>query len=248
MVCIRRIIGAVTDDVNARLYPEIVAAGDLVSWLRAECARAGLPYRPEFMPDVIGRWRGAVADDGERSIDVLLNGCRRRRIDVRLKERGKRMATGYAPDLPTVLPDLHRWQSGSRLREVVADWPFFGSVAMAEARERDDAIEYSWLIIHEDVYPGYGYPEIKDLLDLAFHTPQLRAMMPLLQRHKRMLRLAATPGPPYGRDAPAVLALSGGSFAVHAADGRELGVTDAAGAIALVMAEFNAQDSQGQEA
>jgi hypothetical protein len=87
------------------------------------------------MPQLIGRWRGAVVDGGGRSADALLV-THRRQVIMRLNEGERRMAAGYAPDLTSVLPVMHRWQSGARLREVAADWPFLGSVAMAEARER----------------------------------------------------------------------------------------------------------------
>lgn len=39
--------------------PEIARAGDLVTWLRTEFERAGLPYRPRPRHNVVGIWRSA---------------------------------------------------------------------------------------------------------------------------------------------------------------------------------------------
>jgi hypothetical protein len=91
------------------------------------------------------------------------------------------------------------------------------------------------------VFPGHGYPEMKGFLGAAFHAPRLRAMMPHLHGHQRVLRLATRHGPAYGECAPHVRSLSAGNYAVRTADGRELGVTDAAGAVALLLTELDAR-------
>jgi hypothetical protein len=42
------------------------------------------------------------------------------------------------------------WLSGAQPAAVVAGWPFLGSVALAEARERGDYREASWLHLYEN--------------------------------------------------------------------------------------------------
>jgi len=224
--------------VDATLYPEIAEAGDLVSWLQAEFDREGLPYRPCPRQNVVGIWRSAVVDDGDRSTDVLLS-FDKRRSTVRLAANDAWMATGSAPSLSAVVAITHMWQSGQRLRDVAAAWPLFGSVELAEARERGDVAEHRWRLLYEDPWPVYPLGALRGFIEVAFHTPRLRALIPLTSGHFTMMRFATRTGAPYGKDGPSVRSLTNDRYVVCAADGRELGVTDAAGSVALVLTELD---------
>ena len=224
--------------VDATLYPEIARAGDLVTWLRAEFDRGALPYRPFPRQNLVGIWRSAVVQDGERSTEMLLTFDKRQFI-VRLLANGDRMAVGPAPSLPAVVAITHMWQSGQRLRDVAAAWPLFGSVELAEARERGDLAEHRWRRLYEDPWPVYDLGALRGFIEVAFHTPRLRALLPLTSGHFTVMRFATLTGAPYGKDGPSVRSLAKDRYVVCAADGRELGVTDAAGSVVLVLAELD---------
>jgi hypothetical protein len=224
--------------VDATLYPEIAQAGGLASWLRAEFDGLGLPYRPRPRDNVVGTWRSAVVDDGKRSTEVLLTFDKRQFI-VWLAANGEQMAAGPAPSLSAVVAITRMWQSGQRLREVAAAWPLFGSVEMAEARERGDVAEHRWRRLYEDPWPVYPLGALRSFIEAAFHTPRLRALVPLTSGHFTMMRFAPAGGPPYGQDGPSVRSLAKDRYVVCAADGRELGVADATGSVALVLSELD---------
>ena len=138
---------------------------------------------------------------------------------------GDIMAVGLAPSLPAVVAITLMWQSGQRLRDVAAAWPLFGSVEMAEARERGDVAEHRWRSLYEDPWQVYPFGALRDFIDMAIHTPRLRALVPLTSGHFTMVMFATTTGAPYGTDGPSVRSWARTDMsAVCAADGRELGV------------------------
>jgi Family of unknown function (DUF6193) len=163
----------------------------------------------------------------------------KRQVIVRLLANGDHMAVGPAPSLSAVVAVTEMWQSGERLRDVAAAWPFFGSVELAEARERGDAAEHRWRRLYEDPWPVYDLGALRGFIDVAFHTPRLRALVPLTSGHFTVMRFATTTGAPYGKDGPSVRSLSKDRYMVCAPDGRKLGVTHAAGSVALVLAELD---------
>ena len=224
--------------VDARLYPEIAGSGDLGTWLTTEFESGGLPYRPCPIQGVIGMRSSAVVEDDERSTSVLLDHDRRR-IVVRLLANGNWMTSGLVPNLPAVVAITHLWQSGVRLGAVAAAWPLFGSVELAEARERGDVAEHRWRMLYENPYPVYGLRALRGFIDVAFFTPRLRALIPVTSHHLTMMRFASAIGAPYGKDGPSVRSLSKDRYVVCAPDGRELGVTDAAGSVALLLANLD---------
>jgi hypothetical protein len=182
-----------------------------------------------------------VVEDDERSTDVLLRHDRRR-IVVRLVAKGSWMASGLIPHLPAVVAITHVWQSGARLRDVAATWPFFGSVELAEARERGDVAEHRWRLLYEDPYPAYDLVALREFIDVAFCTPRLRALIPLTSGHFTVMRFATAHGWPYGKNGPSVRSLSNDRYVVRGPDDRELGISDAAGSVALVLANLDQVD------
>ena len=60
------------------------------------------------------------------------------------------MASGHIADMPAVAGATHVWQSGSRVRELNAAWPFVRYTALAEAHERGEAVEFTWQRFHEN--------------------------------------------------------------------------------------------------
>jgi hypothetical protein len=224
--------------VDSRLYPEIAGSGDLATWLTTAFEEGGLPYRPCPRPDVVGRWRSALVEDDERSTDVILSSARRQ-IVMRLLANGSSMASALIPNLPAVVAITHLWQSGALLRNVATAWPYFGSVELAEARERGDVAEHRWRMLYENPFPVYDLGALRAFIDVAFRTPRLRALIPLPSGLFTVIKFASTTGEPYGADGPSVRSLSKDLYLVRGSDGRERGVADAAGSVALVLANLD---------
>ncbi|GAA2683641.1 hypothetical protein [Actinoplanes palleronii] len=98
-----------------------------------------------------GRQRSAVVTRGDRSAALLLSSWQRQ-FRLSLRAGRSTMLAGPAPDLVTAAAPARLWLGGARPGEVAARWPFLGSVALAEARERGDRRETMWLHLSENHY------------------------------------------------------------------------------------------------
>ncbi|WP_144120814.1 DUF6193 family natural product biosynthesis protein [Catellatospora sichuanensis] len=130
-----------------------------------------------------------------------------------------------------------RWRGGAYAAEVAAVWPYLGSVRLAEARERGDVVEATWLSLYENHTGDVGRARLHAFVALAFHEPRLRRLRPFTS-HWRLV-FSRSPTFPWSRDCPSVDPLERGRYRVRAADGSELGVADATGSLALVLAALD---------
>jgi hypothetical protein len=129
--------------------------------------------------------------------------------------------------------------------ELVAACPFLGSVALAEAKERGDEREYSWLELYENPTASKVAARLAPFIALAMREPRLRALRPYTSMWT--LRFSNTPTWPFTGTHPDVTpvdqsppAAAGGlvpdGYVVHhRARSREV---DALGALAFVLAEL----------
>jgi hypothetical protein len=164
---------------DARWYPDIVAAGDARGAWRAEFDRQGATVEVGG-PDGPGAHRYASAGDDGRCADLRL-WRRQRRIRLVLSAGATLMLHGFAADVPATVGAARRWLGGARPGEVAAAWPFLGSVALAEARERRDAREAAWLSVYENHTDNPVYAPTWPFVALAYHEPRLRALRPVAQ-------------------------------------------------------------------
>jgi hypothetical protein len=158
--------------------------------------------------------------------------------------RGVCMARGTTQELPAVADAMHCWQSGMPVTPLVSAWPFLESNGFAEAFERGDAeaIDYRWRRYHENSPPAPQLTRLHPFVAVAFREPRLRVLLPYTS-HWTLL-FSRTAGYPYSRDCPSVQPLDDGRFLVTTADGHELGTTDAAGAVALVLTALSDQPTR----
>ncbi|GHJ47955.1 hypothetical protein Cs7R123_52970 [Catellatospora sp. TT07R-123] len=225
--------------LDAALYPEIAAVGGLLRALDAEFERLGVAprARPNLEPAQAAE-RSVTVGDGERHTKVLL-GWREPRIWVSIRTGRLVWAQGFAPDLAVAADTAARWLGGARAVEVAAVWPYLGSVRLVEARERGDVVEAAWLSLHDNHMDDVVRARLHPFLALAFQEPRLRRLRPFTSHWT--LCFSRTVTYPWSRDCPSVdPLLEPGTYRVLAADGRELGVADAAGCLALVLAELDA--------
>ncbi|MBV1852601.1 DUF6193 family natural product biosynthesis protein [Catellatospora tritici] len=215
------------------LYPEVVRAGGLVNALHAEFDLIGLTLRAQLDEDPACGGRVASVQDTDRRTKVTLS-ARERRFRMSVRSGKVTMASGFAPDLAAVADVARRWHGGARLPELAAAWPFLGSVALAECRERDDALEAAWLSLYENHTQDAVRGRLHSFVALAFHEPSLRRLRPFTSHWTLGFSTAARY--PWSGAHPSVHPLEPGTYLVRAADGRELGVADAAGSLALVLA------------
>jgi hypothetical protein len=222
--------------LDATLYPEIVSAGGLVSALDAHFDRLGVALRGRAHPDPDIVERVATVGDGERHTKVTLV-WRERKFWVSVQARQRMLAQGFAPDLAVVADTAARWQGGADAAEVAAVWQYLGSVQLAGARERGDAVEAAWLSLYENHTGNAVHARLHAFVALAFYELRLRRLRPYTSHW--MLVFSRSPTFPWSRDCPSVDPLEPGSYRVRTADGRELGVADATGSLALVLAALD---------
>jgi hypothetical protein len=118
-------------------------------------------------------------------------------------------------------------------------------VALAEAKERGDEREHSWLELYENPTASKAVERLAPFITLAFHEPRLRALRPYTSMWT--LCFSSTPTWPFTGTHPDVTpveqsppAAAGGpvpdGYVVrHRARSREV---DAPGALAFVLAEL----------
>jgi hypothetical protein len=216
-------------------YPEVAAAGGACRAGQDEFDRRGAGVRVRAREGESSR-RAATVGDGGRHADLRLS-VRERRFYLALRGGRTTLLQGYAGDLPMTAGAAWRWLSGEPAGRVAAAWPFLGSVALAEARERGDRREASWLWLYENHCGDAVAARLASFLALAFREPRLRALRPYTSHWA--LSFSRTPQWPFSRDCPVVEpAVTSGRYVVHARDGRIFDETDAAGALRIVLAEL----------
>lgn len=216
-------------------YPDVAAAGDASRAWQAEFDRQEVPLRAR-QREGVNPHRTATVGNGELHADLLLS-PRKRRFLLALRAGRTTLLQGYAPDLATAADAARLWLSRTRPGQVAAAWPFLGSVALAEARERGDFRESRWLLLHENHCGDPVATRLSAFVALAFHQPQLRALLPYTSHWT--LRFSRTPRWPYSGDHPTVAPVEApGRYLVRTPDGRTYDETDAAGALALVLAKL----------
>jgi hypothetical protein len=111
-----------------------------------------------------------------------------------------------------------------------------GSVALAEARERHDSRESSWLWLYENPCADPVSVRLQAFLALALHEPRLRVLHPYTAHWS--LHFSRTHSPFTG-DLPVVVPTEApGRYVVGTHDGRVFDQTDAAGALRHVLSEL----------
>jgi hypothetical protein len=173
-------------------------------------------------------------DTGDRYADLILSPWDRR-FYLLLGDVRPRLLQGYAVDLAGTAGAARLWLSGERPGAVAASWPFLGSVALAEARERGDEREASWLWLSENHCADPEATRLAPFVALAFQEPRLRALRPFTNHW--VLHFSDTPRRPFTGDHPVVAPGEvPGRYVVHAPGGRVYAETDAAGALREVLA------------
>ena len=215
------------------LYPDVAAAGSLQHALQAELDQAD--PRLIALPERAPGWRyvGARIEDACRNTNIVM-GALERVFTMEFWAGGVCMARGNTPDLPAVAGATYVWHSGARVRELNTVWPFVRFHALAEAHERGEAAEYTWQHYYHNPRQAPHLTRLHTFIALAIHEPQLRALLPFTSMGT--LGFSRTPGYTRGNDYPRVHPVGEDAYRVKGPDGRELGTTDAAGSLALVLA------------
>ena len=177
---------------------------------------------------------GAEVRGAERIVEVVM-GIEERVFGMQFWDRGVRMAHGNTDELPAVAGAMHAWQSGVSIAPLVSAWPFLSSDGFAEAFERGEAeaIDYRWRSYHDNSPPAPQLTRLHPFIAQALAEPRLRELLPYTSHWT--LCFSRSAGYPYSNDCPVVEPLDDGRYRVRAADGRELGIADAAGSVALAL-------------
>ncbi|GAA0902746.1 hypothetical protein Vau01_124010 [Virgisporangium aurantiacum] len=162
-------------------------------------------------------------------------GAQERVFCLQFWARGVHMAHGNTDDLAAVAAAMHAWQSGMAVGPLTSAWPFLSTsgFAMAYERSEGEAIDYRWRQYHANSSGAVQLTRLHPFISHAFGEPRLRALLPYTSHWT--LHFSWTVSPPYSDDCPVVVPLSDGRFLVTTADGRELGMADPAGGVALVL-------------
>jgi hypothetical protein len=216
-------------------YPEVAAAGDARRAWQAEFDRQAVPLRAR-QREGSNPHRTATVEHEELHADLLLSPWQRR-FYLALRTGRTTLLQGYAPDLATSAEAAWLWLSRTRPGQVAAAWPFLGSVALAEARERGDRREASWLWLYENHCADRVAARLSAFVALAFHEPRLRVLRPYTSHWT--LHFSSVPRWPFTGDHPAVApGQTPGRYLVRTRDGRTHDETDAVGALGLVVADL----------
>ncbi|MET9230492.1 DUF6193 family natural product biosynthesis protein [Lentzea sp. NPDC003310] len=124
------------------------------------------------------------------------------------------------------------WLGGATARELAAAWPFADFVAVADAYESGDEVEFRWQTTRAGNQPG-----LDEFIAAAMRHPRLRPLYPFTSHWWMSFRVAPHA---YRLGGPWVRALGGGRFAVTADRQRDHEVDyDAAAAVRVVAAELD---------
>jgi hypothetical protein len=219
----------------ARWYQDVVAVGSACDAWQAEFDRQRIPVRARAT-GTGDPHRTSTVSNGERKADLLLSPWERN-FSLVLRAGASVLLHGYPPDLATAAGAAWLWLSGARPPQVASAWPFLGSVALAEARERGDRRESSWLWLYENHCADPVGVRLRAFVVLAFHEPRLRVLLPYTSHWA--LRFSTTPTWPFSGVYPTVVpAQTPDRYLVHTADGRVYDETDAERALQHVLAEL----------
>lgn len=178
------------------LYPDVAAAGDLVTLLQTRFDATGTPLRTH-RPSTPG-WAHTGADvrTGDRHASVRL-ALTERVFLLDLWMRGVLMAQGQTTDPDELAGAIALFLSGAAIRQVGAARPFvrFGGFAEAFERGESEAIDHRWR-----QYLDISSTRAPHLLDLhaflvaASAAPRLRALFPFTSHLDLGLRHSVTGG------------------------------------------------------
>ncbi|MFC6021423.1 DUF6193 family natural product biosynthesis protein [Plantactinospora solaniradicis] len=218
-----------------RWYPEVVAVGDARRAWQAEFDEMAAPLRTGTREGVDPH-RTARVESGELRADLLLSPWERK-FYLALRAGRSTLLQGYATDLSAAAAAARLWLSGVRPGQVAAAWPFLGSVALAEARERGDRRESSWLWLYEHHCARPLGIRLRAFLALASHEPRLRVLRPYTSHWT--LCFSRTQEWPYSLDLPVVDPVTTPHrYVVRTRDGRASPETNAAGTLRLLLTEL----------
>ncbi|MET7642504.1 DUF6193 family natural product biosynthesis protein [Streptomyces sp. NPDC005426] len=186
----------------ASLYPELGQDGTLQTVLQKAVHQAG--YRFEVLPERAGAWKrtGARADSDSRTTNAHL-GIQNRCFIMSFWDRGVAMAKGTTTILNEAAAATGLWQSGANVEDMASACPFVHPGPLAEAHERDTAVETKWTIYRQTAASHVDH----DLIEASYAQPRLRALFPF--HSHRSLAFSRCTGFPYTHDAPVVTPVSG---------------------------------------
>ncbi|WP_162908384.1 DUF6193 family natural product biosynthesis protein [Allorhizocola rhizosphaerae] len=190
-----------------RLYPEIGQAGSLQTAIQTALDHAGYELTA-LLTSSPGWWDCATwVDNGNRHVSIVL-GSQERWFLMEFWERGVRMADGKTTDLAAAAGATGLWQTGSRLRELQAAWPFVRYGKLAEAYEHGNPVETKWEIYRQSQARHIDH----DLIEAAYAQPKLRELFPFTSH--ATLHLSRCARYPFTADLPAITPVADGTYEV----------------------------------
>jgi hypothetical protein len=229
------------DEVDAALYPDLAAAGGLQAALEKAAADLALDAG-ELLGGTGDMTEASGAAAGRRQPLTVQLGSAERRFTVRGWSRGVELVRGETADLAEVARAAAAWRSGASLRELRGLCPFLDIGELAEAHERGpaEAVTVKWRQLREALREPVPFPQVRDLVDVAFAEPRLRQLFPFTSNWS--LHFTTCTGFPYTWVVPFVDPLKDGRFRVCGPSrGTVIGeAASAEDAVALVVAHLPA--------
>jgi len=215
--------------------PDITyAAVEAVRVCLAEMDRLGVPGPAEIDLDHVRP--AARAPEHRRDLaegDRAATYCTDRRehgYPVTFKWRKETMAHAWAPDSAAAAGAAQAWVGGATPRELTLAWPFVDFVAVGEAFERGELLDYEWQQTRARAMYG-----LRPFVDAAMREPQLRRLWPATSAHQLGFKPAETER---WLSRPRVKSLAGGRFVVLAEHGEVLGEGDVEQALSICLREL----------
>ncbi|MEV4612984.1 DUF6193 family natural product biosynthesis protein [Kitasatospora sp. NPDC049258] len=193
------------------LYPEVAAAGDLVSALRrtAEDLRIDLGgVRGPKSPTDSWRHILAVVEGGRGPLTVTLR-REERRFDLTMWWTGVgESGLGGVGGLKAVVELADAWRAGMKLGEIRARWPSLEVDDLTLAHDRGAAVAFKWQLTRDAPDRLIDH----DLVEAAYAAPALRALYPMISHGS--LQFSRCTHHPFSGDVPSLFPLAGGGWRV----------------------------------
>lgn len=197
------------DSLDAGLYPDLLAAGGLISAMGLASAKKGLDLGRLYSHYASGPGLLATAEmDSSRGKASIQLGSQSRTFYVAIQGQGFTWAEGATDDLGDLIEALTAWRDGISVDDFTGRFPFMIPGRLARAHERGDSVpaQWNWLRTAQE------FSEERPLVEAAYSDGRFGYFFPTLSHGTLRLRSVRRE---QGDQEVSITPLSGGSFRVE---------------------------------
>ncbi|MFI7182103.1 DUF6193 family natural product biosynthesis protein [Streptomyces anthocyanicus] len=197
------------DSLDPVLYPDLFAAGGLISAMELASAKKDLDLGRLYSHYASGPGLLATAElDSSRGRASIQLGSQSRTFYVVIQGQGFTWAEGATDDLGDLIEALAAWRDGISVDDFAERFPFMMPGRLARAHESGDSVpaQWNWLRTAEE------FSEERPLVEAAYADGRFGYSFPTLSHGTLRLRLVRRE---QGAQEVSITPLSGGSYRVE---------------------------------